>query len=90
MDNLVSLIKTKVEMNLEARKIEFIQEFLKVQNEEIISSLEKLLKKENNILSATNFEPMTKKELNRRIDQSELDFSNNNHKSSSKLLAKYK
>ena len=90
MDNLVSLIKTKIEMNLEARKIEFIQEFLKVQSEDIISSLEKLLKKENHTTSATKFKPMTKKELNNRIDQSELDFNNNNYKSSSELLAKYK
>ena len=32
-------------MNLEARKISFIKEFLKLQNEDIINSLEQLLKK---------------------------------------------
>ena len=33
-------------MELEARKIEFIQEFLKLQSEEAISRLEKVLRKE--------------------------------------------
>lgn len=32
-------------MDLEARKISFVQEFLKLQNAEIISGLEKLLRK---------------------------------------------
>lgn len=31
-------------MNLEARKIEFVQEFLKFQSDEAVSQLEKLLK----------------------------------------------
>ena len=35
-------------MNLEARKIEFVQEFLKLQNDESVSRLEKILKKEKN------------------------------------------
>jgi len=33
-------------MDLEARKIEFIQDFLKLQSEEAIARLEKVLKKE--------------------------------------------
>ncbi len=76
-------------MNIEARKIEFIQEFLKVQSEKSISKLEKILRKEKSISDERNLEPMTKEELNRRIDQSESDFRNNRFKSSSELLAKY-
>ncbi len=76
-------------MNIEARKIEFIQEFLKLQSEEAISKLEKILIKEKSISDERIFEPMTKEELNRRIDQSESDFRNNRFKSSSELLAKY-
>jgi hypothetical protein len=38
-------------MDLQSRKIEFVQEFLKLQSEEAISRLEKLLKKEQ----ATDF-----------------------------------
>jgi hypothetical protein len=37
-------------MNLEARKIEFVQEFLKLQSEEAISRLEKILRKEQKSL----------------------------------------
>ena len=76
-------------MNIEARKIEFVQEFLKLQSEDTISRLEKILKKEKNNSAKQIFEPMTEEELNKRIDQSESDFRNNRYKSSSELLAKY-
>ena len=76
-------------MNLEARKIEFVQEFLKIQSEDVISRLEKILRKENNTSDENKFGPMTKEELNKRIDQSESDFRNNRFKSSSELLSKY-
>lgn len=77
-------------MNLEARKIEFIQEFLKLQNEEVVSRLEKILRKEKVASDESIFEPMTQDELNKRIDKSESDFRNNRYKNSSELLAKYK
>ncbi|SDY16258.1 hypothetical protein SAMN05444411_1452 [Lutibacter oricola] len=76
-------------MNLEARKIEFIQEFLKLQSEDVVSRLEKILKKENYTSGEIAFEPMTQAELNKRIDKSESDFLNNRFKNSSELLAKY-
>ncbi len=76
-------------MNLEARKIEFVQEFLKLQSEEAVSRLEKILKKEKKASDNQVFEPMTQDDLNKRIDQSESDFRNNRSKSSSELLAKY-
>lgn len=77
-------------MNLEARKIEFVQEFLKLQNEEAISRLEKVLKKEKQATDQRTLEPMTREELDKRIDQSESDFRNRRFKSSSELLDKYK
>ncbi|MBA4744247.1 hypothetical protein GO009_13280 [Muricauda sp. TY007] len=77
-------------MNLEARKIEFVQEFLTLQSEEAVSRLEQLLKKERNATDERIFEPMTQEELDKRIDQSESDFQNNRFKNSSELLAKYK
>ena len=76
-------------MDLQTRKIEFIQEFLKVQSEEVISRLEKLLWKERESSGPEDFKPMTKKELNNRIEQSESDFKNTRYKSNSELLAKY-
>ncbi len=57
-------------MNLEARKLSFIQEFLKIQSEKTISRLETILRKENIIFKSENIEPMTMKELNKRIDKS--------------------
>jgi hypothetical protein len=76
-------------MNLEARKIEFVQEFLKLQSEEAVSRLEKILRKEKNASDERIFEPMSQDELNNRIEQSESDFQNNRFKNSSELLAKY-
>ncbi len=76
-------------MDIQSRKIEFVQEFLKVQSEEVISQLEKILRKEKKVSYEQIFEPMTQDELNKRIDQSESDFQNNRFKSSSKLLSKY-
>ena len=76
-------------MNIEARKIEFVKEFLKLQSEEAILRLENILRKEKNTSNERIFEPMTQDELNKRIDKSESDFRNNRFKSSSELLAKY-
>jgi hypothetical protein len=72
-------------MDIQARKTAFVQEFLKLQSEEIITHLENFLKLEKEI----SLEPMTTKELNSRIDKSELDFENGKFKSNSELLSKY-
>lgn len=76
-------------MDLQSRKIEFVQEFLKLQSEEVISQLEKLLKKETKKIDR-DLKPMTIEELNSRIDQSEDDFRNGRFKTTSQLLEKYK
>ncbi|MFD0932494.1 hypothetical protein ACFQ0R_07775 [Psychroflexus salinarum] len=76
-------------MNLEARKIEFVKEFLNLQNEEVVSLLENILRKKKNVSDLRTFESMTQEELDKRIDQSESDFQNNRFKSSSELAAKY-
>jgi hypothetical protein len=76
-------------MNLETRKIEFVQEFLKLQSEEVVFRLEKILRKGENTSDESIFKPMTQDELDTRIDQSESDFRNNRFKNSSELLAKY-
>jgi len=64
------------DMDLQTRKISFIEEFLKVQSEEVVVRLEKLLKKERAKFSETGFSPMTIDELNKRTDKSLLDASN--------------
>ncbi|MFD2908385.1 hypothetical protein ACFSX9_06525 [Flavobacterium ardleyense] len=76
-------------MNLEARKIEFVQEFLKLQSEEVISRLENILNKEKRESELHFCTSMTEEQFNKRIDQSELDFQNNRFEDSATLLAKY-
>lgn len=72
-------------MDIQARKIVFIQEFLKLQREDAISRLENFLR----IEKESDIKPMTTQELNQRIDQSEADFENNRFKSNTELKSKY-
>jgi hypothetical protein len=70
-----------MEMDLQTRKLEFIQEFLKIQSEEVVSRLEKILRTENKTAEGEeereeNFKPMTIEEFNARIDQSMEDSKN--------------
>ncbi|MFD2943509.1 hypothetical protein [Flavobacterium notoginsengisoli] len=77
-------------MDLQTRKIKFVQEFLKIQSEELISQLENLLKNKSNLDDNIFFNPMSIEEFNKRIDQSEDDFKSGRYKTTSKLLEKYK
>ncbi|OJV85900.1 hypothetical protein [Proteiniphilum sp.] len=62
-------------MDIQTRKIEFVQEFLKLQNEELLIRLENLLHSGKST-KEDNFKPLSRKELNRRIDQSLEDSKN--------------
>ena len=73
-------------MDIQSRKIDFIQEFLKIQNEELISRLEKLLRSSKS-KEKTIFKPMTVAELNSRIDKSMVDSKNNKLTTSNDLIA---
>ena len=61
-------------MDLQTRKIQFIQEFLKLESEKAISHLEKLLQKEAKTESGRT--PMSVEEFQNRIDQSSDDSKN--------------
>jgi hypothetical protein len=74
-------------MDIQTRKIEFVQEFLKLQNEELIARLESLLRSSK--LKNGDLKPMTTEELNDRILKSEQDFESGRFKSTSELLSKY-
>ncbi|MCM4156005.1 hypothetical protein [Gramella sp. AN32] len=63
-------------MDLQSRKIEFVQEFLKVQSEEVVTKLEELLRKENTSSTDNEFEQMSIDEFNNRIDKSMEDSKN--------------
>jgi len=63
-------------MDLQHRKISFVQEFLRIQNEEIISGLEKLLREQKAAFFKKNQQPMTIEEFNLEIDQTLEDSKN--------------
>jgi len=63
-------------MDLETRKISFVQEFLRLQNEEIITGLENLLRKKKSELSEMHQEPMSLEQFHAEIDQSLKDSEN--------------
>lgn len=75
-------------MNLEARKLSFIQEFLRLQNEEIVSGLENLLRKRKIELIENDFKPMSIEKFNSEIDQSLDDSKNEKLIKASDLKAK--
>jgi len=77
-------------MDLKSRKIEFVQEFIKLQSEEAISRFEKLLKKEKKKVNNSDFEPMAVEEFNERIDKSMKDSKADRVTEVNDLLAKIK
>ena len=75
-------------MDLQSRKIEFVQEFLKLQSEEVISRLEKILWNETLTSTEKEVEPMTVQEFNDRIDKSMEDSKHGRLIKASDLKAK--
>jgi len=61
-------------MDLQTRKIEFVQAFLRLESEKVISQLEKILQKETK--SDSDFKPFTMKEFENRIGKSTEDSKN--------------
>jgi len=64
-------------MDLQTRKIEFIQEFLKITNDSIIEKFEKILAKEREKKFNDEIKPMTIEQYEQRIDKAYDDFKNN-------------
>jgi len=61
-------------MDLQTRKINFIQDFLKLESEKAIAQFEKLLKKET--VPNFEFKPMSINEFHSRIEKSTNDSKN--------------
>lgn len=76
-------------LDIQTRKILFLQEFLRLNSEKSIAKLEQLLNKEMKSADKTNLSPMTVEELSQRIDRSEADFSSGRYKESDDLTKKY-
>ena len=60
-------------MDIQSLKINFVQEFLRLKNEQIINRLTELLREEKKKLYEAELKPMTQKEFNEMIDQAEAD-----------------
>lgn len=63
-------------MDLETRKLSFIEKFIRIQNEDIISGFERLLKNRKAELYEKNLKPMSLEQLNADIDKSMEDSAN--------------
>ena len=75
-------------MDLEARKILFVQEFLRLQNEDIISGLELFMRKRKAELIEENLKPMSIDQYNKEIDQAMEDSKNGRMIEAADLKAK--
>ena len=60
-------------MTVEARKLHFIEEFLKVTDENIISQMERLLRNEKREQQENSLQPMNLNELKNIIDKARED-----------------
>ena len=78
-------------MDIQTRKIEFIQAFLKLESEEVISQFEVLLslKSDYVVKEDKDIKPISIKEFNKRMDKSEDDFENGRYKNTAELLEKF-
>lgn len=74
-------------MDIQTRKIEFIQEFLKVQSEDLVLRLDKIMKKEISKNDIKNKRPFTIAEMQNRISISMNDSKANKLISKSDLLS---
>lgn len=60
-------------MNLEARKLVLIEEFLHIQDESLINKLESFMRQENKISYERNLSPIPLNEFHEMIDQAVRD-----------------
>ena len=77
-------------MDLQTRKIVFVQEFLRLQSEEIINGLEKMLQKRKSELYEKSLKPMDLKQFNDEIDQALEDSGNDRIIKATDLKSKIK
>ena len=76
-------------MDLQTRKLAFIEEFLRLQNTDIIRGLEEMLKKRKSEWFEKKLKPMDLANLHKDIDQAIDDSNNDNVILAEDLKAKY-
>ncbi|MDQ3020240.1 MAG: hypothetical protein M3R36_06690 [Bacteroidota bacterium] len=72
-------------MDLQLRKIQFVMDFLRINNEQVVNKLEHLLEEEKSKLYSSDIEPLTMEEFNKMIDKAEYDSKINKVKSAYEL-----
>jgi hypothetical protein len=60
-------------MNIQARKLVLIEEFLRISDESFISKLESFIKQEKKVSHERNLKPMLLNEFHEMIDQAKRD-----------------
>lgn len=73
-------------MDLQTRKIHFIQEVLRIKNEKIIEKLEKILHQERKKVIEKELSPLTVEEFNALIDSAEDDSENDRMYNAGEIL----
>ncbi len=63
-------------MDIQTKKLQFIQEFLRLKDENLIDKLNTLLKNENKVNSKSTLAPLSKEDFNEMINKAELDSEN--------------
>jgi hypothetical protein len=60
-------------MNIQARKLILIEEFLRISDESLITKLESFIKEEKKVSHKKNLKPMSLNKFHEMIDQAERD-----------------
>ena len=60
-------------MNIQARKLELIEEFLRISDENLITKLESFIKQEKKMSLESKLKPMTINEFHEMIDHAKKD-----------------
>jgi len=75
-------------MDIVARKLNFVQEFLRISDEDLVDKLERFLKTERKKRVDKEIKPMTMNEFNQMIEKSEDDVKNGRVIEARELLKK--
>ena len=70
---MLIFVKRMEEMNIQARKLVLIEEFIRISDETLITKLESFLKKEKKIIHERDLKPMSVNEFHEMIDQAKQD-----------------
>ena len=75
-------------MDIVTKKLNFVQEFLRISDEELVDKLEKFLRNERRKKMDKEIKPLTMNEFNQMIENAEVDIKNDRVVEARKLLKK--